>query len=695
MKKYTVILFLICTMQALGGTNRYVKQGNSISNDGLSVATAVGITNTGSLPAAFLATVMPGDTILYIGTFTNASYTTTTPVGVPLDHPRFWHGENTLRFNNLNGTAGNYITIKPYNSATLLKGDGGNIIRVQNSSYLRIEGFNIEGEVNNLPLSVANALQFVYILNTAVNVADPTPGELRYRDQDCVSNCTAGAVVEGETYSVLNPNNVFRPTYYDTRGIYLSDVRNIEILNNHIHHMPGGGLRVSDCEDILIQGNEINDCSRRSSGGTHGLVVTKATSTRLTDDYRVRIIANKVHHNYNEQYSWAPDKTIITPHIDEGKGISLQRNQTVPGVNWNNGRILIANNICYYNGYSGIHSNDGFRIDVINNTCYFNSYTGSVTYGTPSVNGGNIGISLQGGTGHKIINNISVIDGLQTRSAISTDIVATSAQPEILFVKDNIIYSTTGTAGTNPNIDAVQINTQNVNPQFVDAAAFNFSLSSTSPAINKADTTHAPKTDYYGFTRTVADIGAVEYFAVLPVTLTDFKLSSIANNKVKLVWKTLAEYNSKYFIVEKSKDGVSWTDLAKITAAGFSNSSKDYTAIDSTPYKGKNFYRLKQVDNDGKFTYSKILETDVAYGALNIYPNPAGNILMASGLGDNGTLSLLTMDGRKIDTLKTKGNTVTYNLQNLKAGSYILQYIDNESAQPNNVVAKVIKVLPH
>ena len=67
-----------------------------------------------------------------------------------------------LKFNNVNGTPGNYISFKPYDNTTILKGDGANILRVTNSSYLRIEGFEIYGEVNNIPLSTALDLQFLW-----------------------------------------------------------------------------------------------------------------------------------------------------------------------------------------------------------------------------------------------------------------------------------------------------------------------------------------------------------------------------------------------------------------------------------------------------------------------------------------------------------------------------------------------------
>lgn len=521
--KSIYLIFLLTGIHLMGfsQTSYYVNQQNgSPVNDGLSTASAFNAINSA------IAIVQPGDTIFLMGEFVNPSYGTDYTF-TTVDDPKYWHGENTIRISNLHGNASGYITIKAYDTNTLLKGDGGNIFRIQNCSYLRIENLHILGEVNNIPLSTANALQFVYILgNQTVDLTNPTPAEIHYRDLDCVSNCLFG-VQDGEIYSSLNPNQVYRPTYYDTRGMYLSDVHHIEILNNHIELMPGGGLRVSDCEDVLIKGNEINDCSRRSAGGTHGLVVTKATSTRTTDDYRISIIGNKIHHNYNEQFSWAPDKIIVNPHIDEGKGISLQRNQTVINnlgdttVNWEHGRILIANNICYMNGFSGIHSNDGNRIDIINNTCYFNSYTHSITENTPSLNGGNIGISAQDGSDIRIYNNIAVIDSLQTRSAISSNLTAA----EGLVVENNLIYGTTlsgqtGIIGEDLNIVALQINTQMNDPLFVDPVNFNFQLQANSPARSAAEIAYALQDDYNSILRdSQPDLGALE-FTCIPASST-------------------------------------------------------------------------------------------------------------------------------------------------------------------------------
>jgi parallel beta-helix repeat protein len=126
-------------------------------------------------------------------------------------------------------------------------------------------------------------------------------------------------------------------------------------------------------------------------------------------DYRGIIARNNVHDNFNEIFSWVGTKTFVHAKIDEGKGISLQRNQEFK----NGGRILVANNIAFWNGYSGIHSQDGDNIDMFSNTAYMNSYTntrGEYKDDGDARGGNNIGVSLQGGEDVRIANNVAYID---------------------------------------------------------------------------------------------------------------------------------------------------------------------------------------------------------------------------------------------------------------------------------------------
>lgn len=498
----------------------YVDQQNGDdSNDGTTPNTAFQSFDQAQ------SVVSPGDTIKIMGEYHNTSYNPNYSFGAVSD-AHLWHAENTIKINNLHGSEGNPITIKAYDENTVLKGDGANIFRITDSSFLNIEDFNIEGEVNTIPLSTANALQFAYLIddNTLQGTATaPASGDIRFRNED-ETNDSDSIVEDTDTYTDISTEPVVRPSYIDTRGLYISTCNNINIKNNTIHHTPGGGLRVAESNHVDIVENEIYRCSARSYSGTHALVVTK-TEPIPSDDYSVRILKNNVHHNYNEQFSWSPGKTIITPRIDEGKGISLQRNNTT---NWINGtgRILVANNLCYWNGFSGVHSNDGYRIDFINNTCYMNSYTNTITYPnefpTEGQQGNNIGISASNGGDIKMINNIAVIDtdwgGFPI--SITSDLTSSTA------IQNNLVFG----IGANPlaedaDVSGIDQNTLESDPLFVNAGnhlidtTHDFSVQANSPARGIADISFAPADDFFGFSRDATpDLGAIEYIADSPVS---------------------------------------------------------------------------------------------------------------------------------------------------------------------------------
>jgi len=492
-------------------TNYFVDQQNGSNiNSGITVSQAFKSFNTA------VDHVQPGDTIKIVGVYHNPDYNSHYNYSAP-DDAHLWHAENTLKISNLNGNANAYITITSYDNNTKLLGDGANIIRITNSSYLRIENLEIEGEVDRIPLSTSLAMQFVYIIanNSLIGTeTDPAPADIHYRNLD-ETNDNDGVVEETDVYTDISNLPVKRPTYIDTRGLYVSNSNNLKIINNKIHHTPGGGLRVADSKNIEILENEIYHCSARSYSGTHALVVTK-TKPIGSNKYSISIERNNVHHNYNEIFSWSPKKTKITPRIDEGKGISLQRNNVSSWIN-GQGKILVANNLCYWNGFSGVHSNDGYRIDMFNNTCFMNSYTNTVTYAGQAQQGKNIGISCQRSHNIKIINNISVIDTDWNGFAISASNTSSNIQ-----VSDNLIYGINGTATISSNISATHLINQN--PLFVNVPSnyqdenydFDFHLDATSPAIDQGNSSSfIPSIDYFKNQRDMnPDIGAVEFITL-------------------------------------------------------------------------------------------------------------------------------------------------------------------------------------
>ncbi len=109
----------------------------------------------------------------------------------------------------------------------------------------------------------------------------------------------------------------------------------------------------------------------------------------------------------------------------------------------------------------------------------------------------------------------------------------------------------------------------------------------------------------------------------LPVTLSSFK-ASLVNEQSLLQWQTASETNSDYFIVQHSTNGINWQAIGTVAAAGNSQSQKNYQFIHTTPAKGKNFYRLVQVDADSKQEISAIRQVVVGNRlSIAMYPNPA------------------------------------------------------------------------
>lgn len=117
-------------------------------------------------------------------------------------------------------------------------------------------------------------------------------------------------------------------------------------------------------------------------------------------------------------------------------------------------------------------------------------------------------------------------------------------------------------------------------------------------------------------------------FSPLPVDLVEFKGKVTEGNQVRLIWKTASEVNNAGFIVERSWDLRAWEPLDQIAGQGNSLVGKDYTCLDKTPLAGINYYRLKQMDLDGKHSYSNVLTVELPLerdAALHCWPNPAYN----------------------------------------------------------------------
>ncbi len=176
----------------------------------------------------------------------------------------------------------------------------------------------------------------------------------------------------------------------------------------------------------------------------------------------------------------------------------------------------------------------------------------------------------------------------------------------------------------------------------------------------------------------------------LPIELVDFK-AACDNNKVELTWTTATETNNDYFTIEKSPELQNWSPLADVDGAGNSSSVISYSYADENPNRDVTYYRLKQTDFDGKYSYSGPISAYCYTSDNNIDVTSmqitSENNLLINFSSDKGGLHhfnlyddrgrLITDENVPADSGK---NVLTYNLNNLSSGIYMFTIYNNSKS---------------
>jgi len=141
--------------------------------------------------------------------------------------------------------------------------------------------------------------------------------------------------------------------------------------------------------------------------------------------------------------------------------------------------------------------------------------------------------------------------------------------------------------------------------------------------------------------------------AVLPIDLLQFSVHLNAEKTVEIDWATASEVQNDYFLVEKSKNGINFSEIDRVEAVGNSTAIQNYKTIDAHPFIGTSFYRLKQVDEDGKFSYSEIksITLDALESPIVVYPNPIGKsqeLRIESEFDSDLILTVYSSSGKKL-----------------------------------------------
>jgi fibronectin-binding autotransporter adhesin len=170
----------------------------------------------------------------------------------------------------------------------------------------------------------------------------------------------------------------------------------------------------------------------------------------------------------------------------------------------------------------------------------------------------------------------------------------------------------------------------------------------------------------------------------LPIELLSFT-GRIIKEGVELQWKTASETNNDFFTVEKMFGNEKFGAIGTVKGAGNSTTVQAYKLLDSKPYQGLAYYRLKQTDFDGAFKYSNIISIDYSNGemAVSIYPNPSFGeeiTVEVSGIKDvqSMPISLYDQVGKKyssgnIDVDSSGYGSKNFSVQELSNGIYTIK----------------------
>lgn len=193
------------------------------------------------------------------------------------------------------------------------------------------------------------------------------------------------------------------------------------------------------------------------------------------------------------------------------------------------------------------------------------------------------------------------------------------------------------------------------------------------PAANYTGTVNFPYVISDGNATATANIQVIVN-APLPVKLSHFNIVKSGSNNALLNWSTSMEHNNKGFTVQRSNNGIDWVSInfvPSINDNGISNVPLHYSFADHSAPDGINYYRLQQVDLDGKFEYSTVKKI-VLSGQLpvTIYPNPASDYIWINGLSGNETIRIMDITGRLIWQQKAEGKRLQLFLTHFPDGAY-------------------------
>jgi hypothetical protein len=167
----------------------------------------------------------------------------------------------------------------------------------------------------------------------------------------------------------------------------------------------------------------------------------------------------------------------------------------------------------------------------------------------------------------------------------------------------------------------------------------------------------------------------------------------VADNTTILKWITLTEKELNNFEVERSDDGLNFKNIGVVKAVGNSSITNNYSFLDYTSFNEIKYYRLKQVDANGKYSYSKTISihNNLKSDEIGIFPNPVSDLMILQSKGINKKsldIELMNINGQIVKRQQfLQGSTICYlETKSIANGTYFLSVSDGTSKKVYKVI---------
>jgi hypothetical protein len=658
-----------------------------------------------------------------------------------------WTRENMYLFISNSGSLtvdGSFTSGTATNSYLLFNGGGSNSTLDVNSGSTFDINYFYQLSTNQIDITGDGDINVNYLVfnNDNATIVNNNTGDLNmttslyFNNGDTGNTFTNnGTVNVGGDITILDDNNsiINNGTFNVDDDLFIDNDDNT-ITNNSI-------MVISD--DILVNDNgddnnvvinagalTVNDDINTNNAT---FIINNSSTINHNGDF-VNIVTSSDFNNLNgSTWNWSGqnyDTDLIsildlTPNTNEFNYARSGNQPVIPTTYFNfrssgsgskllDGDVTVANSLILNAGYVEISGNN-LIIDNSGSISGGSSSTFVVTNGAGELIQNNLGTA--GRTG-----NINYPVGISSASYTPLTLNNSTGTADNFGVnvgQDVYDNGSTGTAQTSGVIDRTWYITEAVAGGSDVSLTFQWNLSNELTSVNRADLNSihwngsfwdimgngaASGAGPYSFT--ISGVNDFSPFALsdaststLPVDLKSFD-ALLMENMVELEWTTTSESNNDYFEIQKSEDGDFWLSIGRVQGKGTTNELSVYQFIDRNPLYGISYYRLKQVDLDGKYTILPVASVDNPFAGqmmkAAISPNPTAgdnmNLTFQSGNRDNPLMiEIRSLSGelrfkKSYTPAELQGSIKLNTEQPLEAGIYLVSFIQGDEVVKQKLI---------